>query len=542
MYPSKKTHQGVLPQPLALESVSADTPGVGPKRGTDAALAAPGMQHGRGETGAGIGASETSPDGNLNSHHERELVPKGKPAQRVTTVMVAVLGRDGKPLMPTGPSRARRLLKSRRARVHSIAPVFTIRLIDRTASDGNSIVNGVELGIDPGSRHTGIAVFTSDTRDDKGTPRVKRRGLASVQLDHRGREISKKLTSRAQLRRGRRTRNLRYRSPRFLNRPKPEGWLAPSLRHRVDTTMSMICKLNRILPISVIHQELVRFDTQQLQNPEIRGTEYQQGTLAGYEVREYLLAKFDRRCVYCGETGAPLNIDHVRPKAHGGSNRVSNLVLACIPCNQRKKALPVEEFVTDRTRLARILRWVKVPLKDAAAVNATRWSLLNSLKATGFAVRTGSGGLTKYNRLRSGLPKMHAIDALAVGNVDFVATYPAVVTIAKATGRGTYKRTIPNAYGFPRLKLTRTKRHFGFATGDTVRAVVPAGKKAGTHIGRVVVRKSGSFNIATSTGTIQGIHHRHCQLLRRGDGWHYITNGGQRGSLSVTPLIRSARS
>ncbi|MEB3825911.1 RRXRR domain-containing protein, partial [Phormidium sp. CCY1219] len=81
----------------------------------------------------------------------------------------------------------------------------------------------------------------------------------------------------------------RYRMPRFNNRKRPQGWLAPSLQHRVVTTLTWVNRLKRFCPISTISMELVRFDTQLMQNPEISGVEYQQGELVGYEVREYLL-------------------------------------------------------------------------------------------------------------------------------------------------------------------------------------------------------------------------------------------------------------
>ena len=148
--------------------------------------------------------------------------------------------------------------------------------------------------------------------------------------------------------------------------------VAPSLRHRVDTTTAWVAKL-------------VKFDAQTLQNSEISGTEYQQGTLFGYEVREYLLEKFGRKCVYCGAENVPLNIDHVVPKARGGSNRISNLVLSCVNCNQKKDSnLLGFSLKIDPEVLDRIKRGLKTPLRDAAAVNATRWTLFNSLKAFGF--------------------------------------------------------------------------------------------------------------------------------------------------------------
>lgn len=194
------------------------------------------------------------------------------------------------------------------------------------------------MKIDPGSKSTGIAVVRKDKKD-------VHHALAFICLNHRGSKIRDALTSRRQLRRGRRSRNLRYRAPRFLNRTKPQGSLAPSLRHRVDTVMSWMNRLTRLVPVTGFVQELVKFDTQLMQNAAISGVEYQQGELAGYELKEYLLEKFDRKCVYCGKSGVVLNVEHIIPKARGGSNRVSNLAIACVQCNQKKGAMPIEDFL-----------------------------------------------------------------------------------------------------------------------------------------------------------------------------------------------------
>jgi 5-methylcytosine-specific restriction endonuclease McrA len=94
----------------------------------------------------------------------------------------------------------------------------------------------------------------------------------------------------------------------------------------------------------------VRFDTQKMMNPEITGVDYQQGSLSGYEVREYLLDKWQRKCAYCGKQDVPLQVEHIQPRAAGGSNRVSNLTLACEPCNTRKGAKPVEQFLAKNQR------------------------------------------------------------------------------------------------------------------------------------------------------------------------------------------------
>ncbi|MGS2647876.1 RRXRR domain-containing protein [Streptosporangium sp. G12] len=101
--------------------------------------------------------------------------------------------------------------------------------------------------------------------------------------------------------------------------------------------------------------------------------------------------------------------------------------------------------------------------------------------------------------------------------------HPARARRLLAAGRGTYARTTPDRYGFPRLVRPRIKLHHGFQTGDLVRANVPAGKKAGLHAGRVLVRSSGSFDITTRHGRVTGINHRHVRHLQRADGYGYAT-------------------
>lgn len=218
-----------------------------------------------------------------------------------------------------------------------------------------------------------------------------------------------------------------------------------------------------------------------------------------------------------------MNLDHVVPKAKGGSGRVSNLVLACVPCNDSKGNRPVEEFVADPDRLARILSQVKQPLRDAAAVNATRWVLWRRLQKTGLPVHVGSGGRTKFNRSRNGLSKTHWNDALAVGDVETITSNIDSVLVADQTGRGSYARTRSDRFGFPRLIFPRRKEHFGFITGDTVRAVVPHGKYAGRHVGRVSVRSSGTFAIRTTQGIVPAVRHKYRVLVQRGAGWHFTT-------------------
>ena len=169
--------------------------------------------------------------------------------------------------------------------------------------------------------------------------------------------------------------------------------------------------------------------------------------------------------MYCDKEGVPLQVEHIHAKACGGTDRPGNLGIACGPCNQTKAARDIREFLSnDPTRLARIQAQAKRPLKDAAAVNDTRWALLDSLKATGLAVEASSGGRTKYNRARLDVPKTHALDAACVGAVETVRDWRRPTLAIRATGRGSYKRTRLDKYGFPRGYLMRVKSVEGFQT------------------------------------------------------------------------------
>jgi len=250
--------------------------------------------------------------------------------------------------------------------------------------------------------------------------------------------------------------------------------------------------------------------------------EYQQGELAGYEVREYLLEKWGRKCAYCDAEHVPLQIEHIVPKAKGGSNRASNLSLACSRCNAKKGSRDLKEFLAhDPTRLVRILFAAKSPLAAAAAVNATRFALRDALASTGLPVEIATGGRTKWNRSRMDLPKTHALDAACVGNVESLTGTRTTPLSIKAMGRGSRRRTRLTAHGFPRGYLSPFKAHFGFRTGDLVSASVPSGKHKGRYFGRVAVRATGSFNIQTKCAVVEGVAHRFCTIIQRSDGYAY---------------------
>jgi len=286
---------------------------------------------------------------------------------------VFLVDTNKQPLSPVHPGQARILLTAGKAAVLRRYP-FTIVL--KTAIEPPQF-QPLRVKLDPGSRTTGIALVN----DQSGQV------LFAAELSHRGHKIKRALDDRRAVRRSRRARHTRYRKARFQNRSRHNGWLTPSLESRVCNVTTWVKRLMRLCPIEAISMELVRFDLQAMENPEIEGCQYQQGTLAGYELREYLLDKWARTCAYCGKQNLPLQIEHIFPRAKGGTGRGSNLTLACEKCNQAKGNEDVAVFLKKKPEvLKRILAQAKAPLKDAAAVNSTRWALLGRLRKTGLPV------------------------------------------------------------------------------------------------------------------------------------------------------------
>ncbi|MBO0779327.1 MAG: HNH endonuclease [Ktedonobacteraceae bacterium] len=434
---------------------------------------------------------------------------------------VFVVDTKKQPLNPVHPGRARLLLTSGKAAVFRRFP-FTIIL--KTVIEQPTVAP-LRVKIDPGSRVTGLAIIN----DASGEV------VFAAELQHRGQVIKKRLDDRRAVRHSRRNRKTRYRKPRFDNRRTPKGWLPPSLASRIANVLTWVNKFRRFCPITAISMELVKFDLQKMEHPEMAGIEYQQGILQGYEVREYLLEKWCRACTYCNVTGVPLQVEHINPRANGGTNRVSNLCLACDSCNKAKGKQDIRVFLAGKPDvLKKILAQAKAPLKEAAAMNGTRWALYEQLKATGLPIECGSGGLTKFNRTARELPKTHWLDAACVGkSTPVVLQAKGVISLLiTANGHGSRQMCGTDKYGFPKRHRQRQKVSCGYQTGDIVRAVVTKGTKTGTYLGRVLIRATGSFDIATKQGRVQGISHRFCTPLHHNDGYSY-----QKGEAAFLPAM-----
>jgi 5-methylcytosine-specific restriction endonuclease McrA len=374
--------------------------------------------------------------------------------------MVFVLSKNKTPLTPTrGEAKARILLKEGKAVVHKIYP-FTIRLKENKECKKN-----FEIKFDVGASVTGVAIVDA----------VKCFFFAEI-VD-RGKVIKKAMDSRRATRRSRRNRKTRYREPRFDNRTRADGWLAPSVKSRADNVINFAKKYAKLIPIKSVVVERVSFDTSSITNGEkLYGLEYQNGDLKDKKLRNFIFQKNNFKCVYCGDKGE--EIEHIIPKSKGGTNSVRNLTLSCRKCNIEKGTLSLKSFG-------------KKIGKDL--------SHLKSKKT----------------------PKQHYYDAMCIGeNYKYKIVTNKVLEV-KAQGRGNRQMCRMDRFGFPRTKAKGSKVVKGFQTGDIVKAVVTKGKKIGTYLGKMAVRVSGNFNITTTLGTVQGINFKYCKTVQKGDGYAY---------------------
>ena len=307
--------------------------------------------------------------------------------QNMSVSAVYVLNMRGKPLMPTTPRKARILLKEGKANVKTRTP-FTIQLTSATGETKQDIT----LGVDSGYEYIGISALT-------GT-----KELYSAEVKLRT-DIIKLNSERRQYRRTRRSRNTWYRQPRFLNRKKPDGWLAPSIQHKLDSHIKLINKVKELLPISSIDIEVAAFDIQKIKNPEISGIEYQNGVQKdSWNVREYVLHRDNHTCQSChGKSKDPiLETHHIISRQIGGDSP-DNLLTLCQTCHEKvsKGKLKLD---------------IKLPtgFKPETFMSMVRWKLVNILRAAGNVVNHTYGYITKNIRIALGLEKSHSTDAFVI--------------------------------------------------------------------------------------------------------------------------------
>lgn len=306
-------------------------------------------------------------------------------------MLVYVLNKNGEPLMPCKPQKARKLLKDGKAKVLRTEP-FTIQLLNGSSGYKQDIT----LGVDTGSKHIGISASTEN----------KELYAADVELRN---DIVNLLSTRRQNRRTRRNRKTRYRKPRFQNRikSKNKGWLAPSIENKIHTHFRVIDDIHKILPITNIIVETASFDIQKIQNPNIQGVEYQQGNQLGFwNVREYVLFRDGHTCQCCKGRSKDkiLNVHHIESRKTGG-DAPNNLITLCETCHKDYH----NGIITLPKSIHRGMSF-----RDATFMGIMRWTFYNRLKKLYPNVNMTYGYITKNTRITNGLPKEHYIDALCI--------------------------------------------------------------------------------------------------------------------------------
>lgn len=298
---------------------------------------------------------------------------------------VFVLNFDGKPIMPTKPSRARKMLESGKAKVVKRIP-FTIQLNYVCENQ----TQPVTIGVDTGFGNIGFSATTEKNELICGT----------LVLDGRTKE---RLDEKRMYRRGKRARHLWYRKSRFLNRKRKEGWLPPSIQRRYDTHLNLIERLKKLLPVSKIIIEVAKFDIQKIENPEINGVGYQQGDLYDYQnIRSYLMSREKGLCQFCGKDfkGQASHIHHIKPRHLGGNNRPSNLALLHEKCHNEIHEKGLEKKLKSNSKDYRHSTFMSI-------INKKFWNDISNLTVT-------YGNVTFVNRNRLGLEKTHYNDAFII--------------------------------------------------------------------------------------------------------------------------------
>lgn len=309
--------------------------------------------------------------------------------------MVYVLNQDGQPIMPTvNHAKVRVLLKNGKAKVIKRCP-FTIQLLYPCDNQTQPI----SLGVDAGSKHIGISATTKG--DNTGAMVLYE---ADVTLRN---NIVELLSTRRELRSARRNRKTRYRKARFNNRRKDDGWLAPSIREKIDTHLTVIANVHKILPITKITVETAQFDIQKIKNPDISGEAYQQGEqLDFWNVREYVLWRDNHTCQCCKGKSKDkiLNVHHIESRKTGG-NAPNNLVTLCEYCHS--------QYHKGNIQLSKSIKR-GASFKDSAFMGIMRWAFYNKLKEIYTNVHMTYGYITKNTRISYNLPKEHYIDARCI--------------------------------------------------------------------------------------------------------------------------------
>ena len=311
------------------------------------------------------------------------------------TQKVFVIDAAGKQLLPTHPARSRKLLREGRAKVFQVVP-FTIqltRVVDNPAGE-------FTVGIDDGAKHVGIAVVNEHTEE------VVFRGVVRLRQD-----VKCKMTQRATYRRARRSRKLRHRPARFLNRGS-KGWIPPTIRQKKDSVLRVVKDLGRVLRITKVVVEEGQFDISSMAaGRQLYGAEFQQAEYEGQNFRAKVLWRDRYKCQRCSSPDE-LRAHHIQYRSNSGGNSPSNGITLCEKCHAE-----LHDGLWTLTKRPR--RFVY-----PAHLQAGKHYLREELRRLGLVVSSCCGWMTTCWRRALGLDKAHDLDAVAMVCRTYTPTMP----------------------------------------------------------------------------------------------------------------------
>lgn len=307
---------------------------------------------------------------------------------------VFVKNMQGQALMPCSQRKARILLRQKKAKIVDYKP-FTIQLTIATGEAKQEVT----IGIDEGARYIGIAIVSQGKILAKGEVELRQ-------------DVHSLLLTRAQYRRGRRFRKTRYRKARFLNRRKPEGWLPPSIRAKLDANFAWIDKFCSIVPNPKLRIEVGKFDTAKMINPEIQGVDYQHGQTYGYyDVRYFVFARDEYTCQVCKKKNKILRTHHIVYRSEGGTDRADNLITVCTDCHTSENHKPGGILWKWMREHKKVKQYKEPPFMNILRIRTFR-------KYPDAEITYGSE--TSPRRKELGLEKTHYNDAIAITGVESI--------------------------------------------------------------------------------------------------------------------------
>ncbi|EIJ80244.1 paclitaxel/taxanoid biosynthesis susceptibility protein ts1 [Bacillus methanolicus PB1] len=377
-------------------------------------------------------------------------------------MLVFVQNKHGEALMPCKPRKARLLLKAKKAVIVSYKP-FTIKLL--YGSSGYK--QAVNVGVDLGTKHTGIAITSQNNVLTKGEIELRQ-------------DVKSLLNTRRIYRRSRRNRKTRYRKPRFQNRKRPEGWLPPSIRSRVDNTFFWIDKFCSLVPNPNLTIEVGKFDPHKMINLDIQGVDYQKGQTYGYyDVRYFVFARDQYTCQVCKKKNKILKTHHIVYRSYGGTDRADNFITVCTDCHTHENHQKGAIFWKWMNEGKKLLRY-----KEGTFMNIFRKRVFTKYPQAEITY----GSITTPRRKELGLEKSHANDAIAISGIELIhhneesifkikqfrkkkrSLHEATARKGRTTKNVTCKRNLKNVKqlkGFYLNDKVRVYGQVGFITGFT---------------------------------------------------------------------------